>query len=266
VQLNLAARDAGRIEKVVDEPREVLRLAMNDVHRPRSLVTARLGSIEDVEAVTDRRERVSQLVREHGKEVTLPLVRFSPEIRLPFRHFSEATLALVDEVLNGVCDHEVEPRIEASKLRDPVRHALRTSLHLLRGFGGEEQAQDGHPEQPDLVDELGELERLVDTMRSVRNRGGAHSRARRPCSRHPFRELFQELGNMVPEDGVCELDDPRLTLDERLPLAHDLVARFAEEGVRRERQDLTAIPETKGHVTRPGSHPSGACWSDCLQG
>ena len=51
------------------------RLAADHLERAPGLAAARLRSIEDVEAVPDRRERVAQLVREHREELVLAAVR-----------------------------------------------------------------------------------------------------------------------------------------------------------------------------------------------
>ena len=65
LQLDLAAGDARDVEQVVDEPRQVPDLAVDDRLRPARLLAAGRGALEDVEAVADGRERVAQLVGEH---------------------------------------------------------------------------------------------------------------------------------------------------------------------------------------------------------
>jgi hypothetical protein len=50
---DLAARDACDVEEVVDEPRELVRLALDDGLRAARLVTAHRSAIEDVDGVVN---------------------------------------------------------------------------------------------------------------------------------------------------------------------------------------------------------------------
>ena len=75
LDLELAVRDSCHVEEVVHEPREVPHLAGEDLVRSRRGLRVRALMIEDVEAAPDGRERVPQLVRQHGKELVLPPVR-----------------------------------------------------------------------------------------------------------------------------------------------------------------------------------------------
>ena len=49
-------------------------LALDDRLGAAGLLAARRGAVEDVEAVADGRQRVAQLVREHGQKLVLALV------------------------------------------------------------------------------------------------------------------------------------------------------------------------------------------------
>ncbi|HTB72849.1 MAG TPA: hypothetical protein VK762_06380 [Polyangiaceae bacterium] len=65
----LAARQPGDVEQVVDQPNEMLRLALDHVELLRWLSGG--ARLEDVDGCHDRRERVAQLVTEQRKEVVL---------------------------------------------------------------------------------------------------------------------------------------------------------------------------------------------------
>ena len=77
---NLAARDAGDIEQVVDEPDELSHLPLDDVARP---VAALLvgGQLEDGHGVVDGGERVAELVGQHGQELILAAVVLAEGLR-----------------------------------------------------------------------------------------------------------------------------------------------------------------------------------------
>jgi len=49
----------------------VCALATDDLMRPLRLLAARHGTVEDVQAVADGRQRVAQLVRQHRDEMVL---------------------------------------------------------------------------------------------------------------------------------------------------------------------------------------------------
>ena len=91
LELDLPVRDARDVEQIVDEPRQLPHLPMEDRLRSRRLLAARRGVIEEVQAVADGRERVAQLVREHREELVLlavaprgapPRSRAAPRARL----------------------------------------------------------------------------------------------------------------------------------------------------------------------------------------
>ena len=66
---DLIAVDARNIEQIVDEPREVLRLAVDDVEQ--FLAGSIWRNAAEVDGVADGGERVAQLVGEHGQELVL---------------------------------------------------------------------------------------------------------------------------------------------------------------------------------------------------
>ena len=75
-QIDVAARDARDVQQVVDQPREVLHLPLDHVARPGELRIGQRAPAHDLDRVADRRERIAQLVREHGEELVLVPVGF----------------------------------------------------------------------------------------------------------------------------------------------------------------------------------------------
>ena len=74
LQRDLAARDARDVEQVVDQPRQLVDLALDDVARARALLVGQLLEPHQLHRVADRRQRVAQLVRQHGQELVLAAV------------------------------------------------------------------------------------------------------------------------------------------------------------------------------------------------
>ena len=74
-QLDAALCDPRDIEQVVDQPRQMRDLALHEVHRLFHLWIVGQLSGQDLACVADRRERISQLVREHRQELILAPVR-----------------------------------------------------------------------------------------------------------------------------------------------------------------------------------------------
>ena len=72
---DLALVDARHVEQVVDEPRQLVDLALGDVHGPGQLGLVRRDLADHLDRVADRRQRVAQLVREHREELVLAPVR-----------------------------------------------------------------------------------------------------------------------------------------------------------------------------------------------
>ena len=69
VQLDLAGGDARDVEQVVDQAREVPHLALDDV--PLGRAGGAFAPRHQLERGDDRRQRVAQLVAEHGEELVL---------------------------------------------------------------------------------------------------------------------------------------------------------------------------------------------------
>ena len=72
-QLDLARGDARDVEQIVDHAREVRDLALDDA--PLARIGRLVAPRHDLERGDDRRERVAQLVAEHGEELVLGAVR-----------------------------------------------------------------------------------------------------------------------------------------------------------------------------------------------
>src|SRR5262245_35079469 len=71
LQSDLAARDARDIEQILDKAGAIVDLAADSRSRLPILLDVRHGAIEDEEAVGDRRQRVSEFMRQGGKELVL---------------------------------------------------------------------------------------------------------------------------------------------------------------------------------------------------
>src|SRR5262245_48084357 len=107
LQSDLAARDARDIEQVLDKPGEMVDLAADGLSRLPILLAVRHGAIEDEEAVGDRRQRISEFMRQSGKELVLAPV--GPE---------EALVRLLDDLLG--LSHLQDVSCLASQQRQPV--------------------------------------------------------------------------------------------------------------------------------------------------
>src|SRR6516162_1100479 len=75
LQINLAAGDARNVKQVVDHTRHVFDLVLDYFQGP--LKAGSVGSFElhDLNGVTDGRERIAELMGEHGKKLVLAQVR-----------------------------------------------------------------------------------------------------------------------------------------------------------------------------------------------
>ena len=73
-ELNLLSSDAGDVEEVIHQVRELGRLSVDHRQRPPRLLTAWRRSLEDIGAVADRRQGVAQLMRQHGQKLVLAVV------------------------------------------------------------------------------------------------------------------------------------------------------------------------------------------------
>ena len=88
---HLAARQPGDVEQVVDQPNEMLRLAIDDVELLRWLSGG--ARLEDVDGCHDRRERVAELVTEQRKKVVLAFAQ-SPCLFFQLQSRDERTKVL----------------------------------------------------------------------------------------------------------------------------------------------------------------------------
>jgi hypothetical protein len=108
VQLDLVPSDARDIEQVVDQPRQVRCLPLQDAaHLPdgRRLVRPGAKNRRDVE---DRGERIAQLVRQHGEKLVLAPVRCQQQ-GLAVEELAMRDLQAVQELDQGRA-HEHEER------------------------------------------------------------------------------------------------------------------------------------------------------------
>jgi len=71
LKLDLASRDASRIEQVVEQPGEMIDLFVDGSLRPLRLLTCRGCAAQEVQAVLDGSQRVSQLVRKRCQKLVL---------------------------------------------------------------------------------------------------------------------------------------------------------------------------------------------------
>src|SRR6187402_1833473 len=76
---DLALRDAGNVQEVVDQARHVRDLAIEHRASGPQVVLAGIGTIEDLVGVANRTERVAELVAEHRQELVFLPVRFTKQ-------------------------------------------------------------------------------------------------------------------------------------------------------------------------------------------
>jgi hypothetical protein len=102
VEIHSVVVDAAHVEKVVDESHHVAELQLHHAPRPLDQRRVVFGQLQQLQAVTKRRERITQLVRERGQELvfaTIHLVqglaaRFERRIQLGERGGGLARAAL----------------------------------------------------------------------------------------------------------------------------------------------------------------------------
>ena len=68
-QQDLASGETGRLEQLVEEPRQVIDLPLDDVVYPSDRRISRGLSAQDGQRIADRREGIAQLVRQHREEL-----------------------------------------------------------------------------------------------------------------------------------------------------------------------------------------------------
>jgi hypothetical protein len=156
LELDLATGDAGRVEEVVDDAREVPHLPPDDRPRPRGLLAPRRGMIEDVERVGDGGERVPQLVGEDREELVLAPVRLPERLLVAsvgeralreLRHEPREGHVVRDDVLDRrAAEHrdaierrEVLPLVEPELPRQPDEEGAVRGLALVEELAEEER-------------------------------------------------------------------------------------------------------------------------------
>jgi len=98
---DLASHDPGHIEEIIDEAGKMLNLPADNAPGPLLSFLLRIESIKHGEATHDRRERVAELVPQHGQEVILGLadsLGFGAG-RTKFRHDSLAHPQVVPRIV-----------------------------------------------------------------------------------------------------------------------------------------------------------------------
>ena len=77
LQVDLTGRDPRDIEQVVDESHKVMELTFGDVICGLAVMVGQSRQTEESECVAESRERIPELVREHGEELVLASVGFA---------------------------------------------------------------------------------------------------------------------------------------------------------------------------------------------
>ncbi len=74
VQDNLPAHDSRNVQQIVDQTRQVTRLAIDDGTGPLDFSVARRMPSQDLHRAANRRERIPKLMPEHGEELIFALI------------------------------------------------------------------------------------------------------------------------------------------------------------------------------------------------
>ncbi|MGC3967626.1 MAG: hypothetical protein QM775_09720 [Pirellulales bacterium] len=77
LELDLALRDPRDVEQIVHEPNEMVELTAHHRVQIRRFFFVRTASVEQVESVFQRRQRIAQLVRKHREKLVLTSVGFA---------------------------------------------------------------------------------------------------------------------------------------------------------------------------------------------
>ena len=81
LERDLSSLDAGEVQQVVHQPRQLPALPLDDLSRAPGLLAARRRQSEQVRGVDDGGQRVAELVGEHRQELGLPAVRVTERLR-----------------------------------------------------------------------------------------------------------------------------------------------------------------------------------------
>ena len=119
-KLDGSSRDARDFEQVVEQSRQKTHLAIDGLARLVDHRVPGIGATDDLHGDLDRRERVAQLVREHGEKLVLGLVRRGEvQERLPMLVRSEALVEQgLDQRLQQLAVDPEAPRGEGSLVAD----------------------------------------------------------------------------------------------------------------------------------------------------
>src|SRR5205085_10633480 len=98
LQLDAPGADARYIQKVVHEPRHLPQLSIHDLASGLQLGLGVLGATQERRRIANRRERMSQLMRQGGEKLVLAI------FRLPHHAFGVLSLRDVSSVLRGTDD------------------------------------------------------------------------------------------------------------------------------------------------------------------
>jgi len=132
-QREAAARDAADVEQVVDQARELVDLPVDHLAAPGHLWIELVLLAEDGDGVADRRQRIAQLVREHGEEIVLAPLGFAQRLL--------GELAVVDigdyrhPAVGGAGG--VERRLGGDLHPAPAERAVLRQALVLHGAAGE---------------------------------------------------------------------------------------------------------------------------------
>jgi len=153
-------------------------LPADHLSRSQRLLAAGLGALKNVQSILDGRERIPQLMREDGEKGRLTRIGLARLLDFPVRELLNPPLSFRGEVFNGIRHRKVEARIQTGESDDPVCDSGDVA-GVLQAFGAEQDAEDGRPEQSNLMDELLELKAVFDPLVGVGDGGEAHlNRAR----------------------------------------------------------------------------------------
>jgi hypothetical protein len=121
--LHLAARDARDVEQIIDQPHHVRDLPSHDPERLRRRAAAG-GASQYIHTGADRRERVSELVRQRGQKLVLASVRAPQLLCLPGELGLRLLQGLVHALALGHVEHHAGHALRPPRgvIRRPTPH------------------------------------------------------------------------------------------------------------------------------------------------
>ncbi len=183
-QRDLAQDHAPGIEQIVGEPRKVTGLPPDDRdRRAADIVEQRAFLLDDLRGIGDGRQRIAQLVTQHGQELVLGaagLLGGEPRLALA----GERRLA---RIVRGAQRHCHAPHLGKPGVRHARHFATAQQQRLL--FEVAHGAHDGTPHQQrrDQAQQHGEQQRTAQQVVRPHDRavdGAARNTHRRPPARH----------------------------------------------------------------------------------